>query len=177
MKKKKIVFKASKGAMFNDEQAQVYGEFLFGKAMENTETITTHEVLEAARSKKSPIHDYFDWEDSIAAEKHRLWQARQLLSSIQIVVVYQNQEKVVKAFHNIYLEEDSLKEERRTYVTVQGVAQNEYFRSQVLANALKEIKAWQSRYSEYKELGLIFGAIEEIQKQLDLKGKQIEARV
>lgn len=176
MKKQKIIFKRSNGATFSDEQAQVYGEFLFGQAAEKSETLTTHEVLEAARPKRSPIHDFFDWDDSSAAEKHRLWQARYLLGQIQIIVIYEGEERAIKAFHNVHLQDDSPEEERRAYVTVQGIAQDRYFRSQVLASALKEIKAWQARYSEYKELGLIFGAIEKTQKELDLKEKQIEAR-
>lgn len=42
-------------------------------------------VVEAARSKKSPLHGAFCWDDTEAANLHRIWQARQLIRSISVV--------------------------------------------------------------------------------------------
>lgn len=44
-------------------------------------------VVEAARSKTSPLHRYFTWDDTEAAKKWRIEQARQLIVNIDIVVV------------------------------------------------------------------------------------------
>ena len=38
--------------------------------------LTAREIVEEARKKNSPLHDFFEWDDSIAAEKYRLAQAR-----------------------------------------------------------------------------------------------------
>jgi hypothetical protein len=38
------------------------------------------DVLEAAKSKKSPLHQYFEWDDAKAGEAHRLYQARLLIA-------------------------------------------------------------------------------------------------
>ena len=43
---------------------------------------TSKQVLELARPKNSPIHQYFDWDDSHAAELYRLEQARQLIQCV-----------------------------------------------------------------------------------------------
>jgi hypothetical protein len=67
--------------------ADVAGPFLekLAKAKgKEKNTLTKAEVLEAARSNDSPIHPYFIWDDSVAAEKYRLEQARFLLKSIVI---------------------------------------------------------------------------------------------
>lgn len=40
------------------------------------------DVLNAARAHNSLLHTHFEWNDSIAAEKYRLQQARQLLKLI-----------------------------------------------------------------------------------------------
>ena len=38
-----------------------------------------HDFLKAAGAEDHAAHDYFDWEDTEAAHKHRLWQARQFV--------------------------------------------------------------------------------------------------
>src|SRR5262252_3901117 len=42
-------------------------------------------VVAEARSEASPIHPCFEWRDKIAAEQHRLWQARELIKSVRVV--------------------------------------------------------------------------------------------
>lgn len=46
-----------------------------------------HAVVDAARSEASPLHDYFEWDDSEAAEQYRQHQARHLIRSIRVVCV------------------------------------------------------------------------------------------
>lgn len=41
-------------------------------------------VVEAARPESSPLHSHFEWNDSKAAEKYRLDQARVLIRSVYI---------------------------------------------------------------------------------------------
>ena len=43
--------------------------------------ITPRALVEAARGEESALHDYFEWDDSEAAEKYREMQARALLRS------------------------------------------------------------------------------------------------
>lgn len=44
-------------------------------------------VVEEARAKDHPLHDYFEWRDGIAAEKYREDQARALIRSVRIQVL------------------------------------------------------------------------------------------
>lgn len=41
-------------------------------------------VVEEARPENSPLHDEFEWRDDVAAEQHRLWQARHLIRVVEI---------------------------------------------------------------------------------------------
>jgi hypothetical protein len=43
-------------------------------------------VVEAARNPDSPLHDRFEWDDSAAAQAHRLHQARTLIRSVKMIV-------------------------------------------------------------------------------------------
>ena len=45
-----------------------------------------NDVIEAAKSPGSPLHSYFEWDDSTAAAKYRLDQARALIRSVKIEV-------------------------------------------------------------------------------------------
>lgn len=49
-------------------------------------TLTPTAVLDDARSPNSPLHDYFEWNDDVAAEKYRLDQARRLIRSVRVEI-------------------------------------------------------------------------------------------
>ena len=66
---------------------EIQKRFIIG--LETKGRITAHAVLDAARPESSPIHDCFDWNDSEAAEKWRLEQARELIRRVKIELVYQ----------------------------------------------------------------------------------------
>ena len=48
--------------------------------------ITPKQVVELATDPDSPLHDAFEWDDSIAASNYRIWQARALIASLKITV-------------------------------------------------------------------------------------------
>jgi hypothetical protein len=49
---------------------------------------TGAEVLEDARIVGSPLHDHFEWDDDVAAEKWRLAQAKELVAAVRTRVVF-----------------------------------------------------------------------------------------
>ena len=64
--------------------AQVAGEqldLIYSKHDELTASL----VVDAARPDDAPLHPAFEWDDSIAAERHREHQARNLIRSVQII--------------------------------------------------------------------------------------------
>lgn len=48
--------------------------------------LTPQAVVEAARDPRSPLHDRFTWDDSEAANKQRLHEARTLIRSVKVVI-------------------------------------------------------------------------------------------
>lgn len=56
------------------------------------------DVVAEARSVASPLHHYFEWDDSVAAEAYRLDQARVLIRSVRVVVNYDTLKLVVPAW-------------------------------------------------------------------------------
>lgn len=43
------------------------------------------QVVEESRKPKAVLHPFFEWNDAVAGEEYRVWQARQLTRSIYIV--------------------------------------------------------------------------------------------
>jgi hypothetical protein len=48
--------------------------------------LTAPRVVEEARDESSPLHAHFDWDDTTAAHKHRLEQARTLIRRVRLEV-------------------------------------------------------------------------------------------
>lgn len=163
----KLQYKAGPGASISHAKAQEVGEFL-----ETLGEFTPTDVVNAARSESSPLHDQFTWNDVEAAEKYRVVEARHLVNTITVVIKVGNKETETKAFHSITVQDSNEKIEHR-YATVKVVAKNEAMREQVIANALRELQSWQARYDQYSE-ALGPALFEEIRRTVRRKRQPVE---
>lgn len=161
-----MIYRAARGAPITDDQAQRYGERMEALAEEGNGSVTPHMVYEDAKKKRSPLHDYFEWDDSAAADAFRLNQARELLRFVHVVVTRENgAEEEVRAFHNVVIEKDEDTAER-TYAPLARVLSEEELRKQVVAKALHEFEQWRKRYKQYQELAPLFRTYEKVAKAL-----------
>lgn len=71
------------GRMTKKKLAQIRSEIA---ALEHGGRLTPRAVVDAARDPKSALHDQFEWDDTVAAEKWRLDQARDIITSVKITV-------------------------------------------------------------------------------------------
>lgn len=61
--------------------------------------LNERDVLADARDESSPLHAYFEWDDTAAAERYRLAQAQDLIRRVKVTVVRANESPVsVRAF-------------------------------------------------------------------------------
>lgn len=60
--------------------------------------ITPQLVIESAKNKKSVLHDYFEWDDSKAAQSWRVRQASSLLNNIKVNVVKDGETKQLNVY-------------------------------------------------------------------------------
>jgi hypothetical protein len=125
---------------------------------------TPNDIVEDARADTSVLHVAFTWDDTEAARKHRLTEARHLIQSIVVVREDVPERPQAPAFVSVVVRET----EERAYVTTVEAYSDEDYRSQMLAEALSSVSAWRRRYRELSELDRIFGVIEEVQADLGL---------
>lgn len=154
-------FRSTSGGKLDDSKANIYGNHILNMLkVRNIKSITAQEILEDAKDVDAPYHEYFDWEDSSAAEKYRIAQARQLIASIVEVKIIHEEEVPVRVFVNVVDENGTKAYVPTTYAMVRPTMAN-----QVIAQALKEVKTWKNKYLEYKELAKIRMAIEDTEQE------------
>ena len=126
-------------------------------AIEKTEGRLEPElVLERARSGNSALHGHFEWDDSVAAEQHRLGQAGELIRAIVVDISRSNVEppKPTRAFVSVE------KPTGRSYVSTTTAMSDATMRRQVLERAWGELLAVRRKYADLRELAAVFAAID-----------------
>lgn len=153
------IFKVRKGTRnVSNKDVQVYGEELYNLGESSEGKLTPQYVVSKAKNKKSILHNYFVWDDTEAAHQYRVYQARKLINSIEIV--YETDKGKLnqfKAFHNVKEvidceELDCIDAVTQSYVTVETVKENEFYLNQLIEKAHQEMAAWGRRYRQYKDL-------------------------
>lgn len=151
----KVKYKAKTNGFLSDKDAMVIGPEI--ERIQKTYGIAKPSaVVGEARKKTSPLHQYFTWDDALAGEKYREWEARNLMRDV--VIVNRNQEEF-RAFLNIRAVENESRFEGRGYMGAEDVFSNEDYKQQVLKRAYSEIKIWQHRYKSLKEFSEVHEAI------------------
>jgi len=130
-----------------------------GEALEAIETkhggITPKLVVRSAKSKRSVLHNIFEWDDPTAANKWREDQAGYLLRHIAIIVDNGDDEPLpVRAFVSI------TEDDERYYVGIISAMSDAEKRTQILKTAWRELEALRDRYQVFEELAGIFEAME-----------------
>lgn len=122
----------------------------------NKSRVTPTIVLDDARSKFSPLHKAFDWDDKTAAEAHRLEQAGNLIRDLIVVIRHDKKDepRELRAFVSVE------REGRRGYTSLDHAMGDADLRRQVVEQALHELEVWRRQYKEYSELADIFSAID-----------------
>lgn len=149
-----MVYKWREGSRGFGVKAAIVGERIEQIRIANGGRIDPADVVDDARSKRSPLHKAFEWNDSKAAESYRVWQARAMLGAL--VVIHESAKDIgpVRAFVNVRENADA------SYTSMDDAMSVPDLRRQVIARALREAKEWRRRYNQYNELGAVFSAID-----------------
>lgn len=128
--------------------------------------LTPEDILEDAKHDNSPLHSFFEWDDTEAARQHRLKQARGLIRAVVAV----------------YVSPDKPAQRMRAYVHVAEAATPHYretthalsqknTRDLVLRRAMRELNDWKRRYADLKE----FAKVVEVIEQMQIEGQSDKA--
>ena len=129
-------------------------------AEKNGGLLRPDDIIEAARPASSPLHNKFTWDDTVAAHKWRLEQARALL---RVTVHYlTNDTEAVRVFVSLTPDRDG---ENGGYRRLVSVMSDKELRQQLLDDAMDEMQRFREKYKELKELAEVFAAMSAAQKR------------
>ena len=111
---------------------------------------TPESVLEKAKDPNTELHGCFEWDDTKAANKYRLIQARQVIQFL-VIKGTEKSETPQRAFE--------ITRETSVYAPVQLIVRDEDEYSALLAKAKAQLKQFADRYRRLSELEAV---IEEI---------------
>ena len=115
-------------------------------------SVKPEEIVDKARDESTELHKCFEWDDTKAAEKYRVYQARQIVCHLIVKEVNNEPQKQEVRF---FYKTDS----QEGYKPVSYIMRNEDEYQKLLDRALSELKAFQRKYSTLKELDGLFDTI------------------
>ena len=120
------------------------------------------DIVEAARAETSPLHSHFLWDDSEAAERYRVTQARELLQRVFVKVSAPNgSQHMAQVFVSLTTDR-----EKGGYRTMVDVLSDEDLRNQMIRDAMAEMQLFTERYKTLRELASVFSAMKKAGKKL-----------
>lgn len=165
-----MIYKPANGSRLSQVQAQQYGEHIEILLEGNDGIVTPEHLLADAQEITSPLHDFFEWANDVAAHEWRLRQARYLLRSIHVIIKREDgQEEEARALYNVHVSPPDSEASFSVYVAIQRIIDESDLRQQIIEKALRSLMTWQKRYRQYKEFASVFAAIEGVEESLNDK--------
>lgn len=143
--------------------AQEVGERLESIRSAHKGNLEPVHIVNDARSKSSPLHRLFEWDNRKAAEQHRLQQARQVICSIEITIQPASGPRSVRAY--VSLPDGP----GRKYHRITDAMSDDSLREVCVQQALDVFEQAKARYQHFHELGEIFKAIDSTAKRVKQK--------
>lgn len=115
--------------------------------LEKLGEVTPENLVELARDEKNILHDEFEWDDSIAGEKYRIQQARQMIANIRVNYIQSDDEtekKPIQAFVSL------VKNQPREKIEV--VVNNADKYGLLLNKAYAELNSIKNKYATLTEI-------------------------
>jgi hypothetical protein len=143
----RYVFSENRPVILNNldkADPQKIGEELEKIAGSNQGMLKADAILDAAKSRKSALHQHFEWDDAKAAHAHRLMQARHLVRSISIEDV--DTEEETPAFVSVS------DKGGRSYRSIGEIQESPRLQRLILESAKRDLRSFKERYRRFSDL-------------------------
>lgn len=154
-----------RGAQYPVEP-QVAGNY-FKSLEEQYGKVTPENLLESSRPEDSVMHKCFQWDDAIAAEKYRKYQASSMITNLVKVVIKHNESSgLSEEIKTRAVVSVSPGIEKGEFVSIERAMSDSEMRDTVLKNALRELITFQEKYKNLGELEGVFESIENFKRNI-----------
>lgn len=124
--------------------------------LEEQGKLNAKNLVDVSRPEDAPLHNEFEWDNDVAAEKYREEQARGIIRHLQVVV---EENKPQKVYCNLIRTEAE-------YTTIEKAIRQEDTREMLLRNAFREMETFRLKYESLKELAEIFTVTDKLKEEL-----------
>jgi hypothetical protein len=127
------------------------------QALEQAGNLSAKGLLDANRPEDAPLHNEFEWNDGVAAEKYREQQAMHIINSIVTV------RDDVGPVRNYFKVTDG----SRNYTSLSVIMERRDTREALLRQARRELAAFEMKYKVLEELAGVFNEIHKVEENND----------
>ena len=110
--------------------------------------VKPRQIVDYAKNPETELHKCFTWDNDVAAEKWRLYEARQVVCNLVIVETNSDDEDIqIRAFHKVDNDEG--------YKSFRIILKNKDEYEKLLERCLSDLRALKNKYqnlSEYQEI-------------------------
>lgn len=124
--------------------------------------VTPQLLVIDAKKKKSPLHGCFEWDDSKAAEQHRVTQARNILSYICVEVEQDEPDEKPQQVRAFIAPSSVGKDSKTSYVPVDEVRNDAEMQSAYLHQLQNELNSIKNKIKSFKEFAAVVRAIDRV---------------
>lgn len=122
------------------------------------EEVKPEQVIERAKDKSSELHKCFDWNNTVAADKWRLYQARNVLNHLIVVKREVDEEEKEPVQFRVMMKNDRSESSGYKQTIVMVKDEDEY--RKLLEQAYAELHAFKKKYQCLVELAEILSLID-----------------
>lgn len=136
------------------------------------------DVVDDAKNPNSPLHSFFEWDDTAAAHEHRLKQARSLIRTVVAVYKENPKSEPVRAYIHVRPSPtpsssgSATVDDKPYYTEVTKALSIPSTRRAILMRAKADLEAWQKRYKDLKELADIVVKVEALALEIESKADE-----
>jgi tRNA A37 N6-isopentenylltransferase MiaA len=141
--------------MYNCANAQKVAEEIYNIS----DNPTARDILEMARDAKTETHKLFEWDDTMAAEKYRIVQARRIVRNLEITQVTLS-DKTERKFEQPIRLMYHLRGDKQGYRPTSVIIENEDMHKHLLRTAYSELLSYINKYQVLTEIEPLIKEIE-----------------
>ena len=157
--------------MNGEAKKEAVAERLEEIRLKNGGVLRPTDVVGAARDPKSVLHDEFEWDNSVAAERFRIDQARTLISSVSVTIV--DETRVLQTV--AYVRDPDAAPKEQGYVRTVDLRDDEAKAKETLLNEISRAAAYLARVRSLADALGLDDSAKEIEAKLGVLRERVEA--
>jgi hypothetical protein len=139
------------------------------RELERENRLLPADVVEKARDPDSPLHSHFEWDNTAAAEKYRLVQARTLIRTVKLMVTVHD----VPVSVSYYVRDPEADAQQAGYRSVVSLRSEEDAARNAVIDAMKRVS---NAVRHAKELAAVLGVAGDLET-IDSLARGVSRRI